>query len=93
MAWCNDTHKTHNQKIHSNTTTETTADLKEDLNNYKRYENTIEYEDMYCNTLENLKNYLQDTLHLSVDIDMDYNNKSASTPSLMYDVDQECNRD
>jgi len=94
MAWCNDNSQEilHHSNIHSNKT-DTDAELNEELNNYKRFENTIDYEDKSCNTLENLKNYLQDTLNLSIDLELDYNNKSTSTPSLIYDVDQECNRD
>lgn len=90
MAWCNKDSDIY-QKInkHQNIT-----HSKEDLNNYKRSdENIIDYDDISCNTLDNFKIYLQDTINLPVNIDMDYNNKSSFTPSLMYDVDQECNAD
>jgi len=89
MAWCNENSEIY-QKInkHQNST-----HLKEDINNYKREENLIDYNDMSCNTLTNFKTYLENTINLPVNVDVDYNSKSTFTPSLMYDVDQECNID
>jgi len=90
MAWCNKSSDIYQKIIkHQNSTY-----VKEDINNYKRFEeNVIDYDDKSCNTLDNLKTYLQEVINLPVNIDMDYNNKSTFTPSLIYDVDQECNTD
>jgi len=87
MAWCKGTSEIlHNKKFN-------TTQSKEKIRNNKRIDETIEYEYMSCNTLENLKNYLKNTLNLTFDIEMDYNNKSTVLSSSLYDVDQECNSD
>jgi len=91
-AWCNN----NSPEIHPNTEKyHNSTQSGENVDIFKKHENTLDNNEMNCNTLENLKNYLENTLNLVVDIEMDYNSKShlTYTPSLMYDVDQECNAD
>ncbi|KAL6601087.1 hypothetical protein U3516DRAFT_761206 [Neocallimastix sp. 'constans'] len=58
MAWCNETSEIH-KKINKY---QNSTNNMDNLNNYKRDENLVNYDDRSYNTLNNFKAYLQHTI-------------------------------